>query len=276
MRWLPRRGLSRTVGWLARRRAPRFVLDPILRWYSGHYGVNELEMKAPLESYATFVEFFTRPLRDGVRPHDPDPLAITSCADGRVQRAGRIEAGTLLQVKGLTYTVEALLGDAPDAVPFHEGACHVAYLSPGDYHRYHWPWSGRVEKVRHIPGELWPVNETAVHSVRSLFAENERVVVLGTTDTGHRFAYIPVGALNVGSIRLSFHDVTTNHARADAPETWDVDVAFARGDECGWFELGSTIVLLLEASAGTFDPLQPGRALKVGERIGALSPADGS
>ena len=271
MRCLPRRGLSRLVGWFARRRAPRFLLDPILRWYCRHYGVDELEMKEPLESYPTFVAFFTRALRDGVRPQDPDPRAITSCADGRVQRVGSIEDGQLLQVKGITYSVDELVGSADDAAPFGSGTFHVVYLSPGDYHRYHWPWAGRVTKIRHVPGELWPVNDAAVHSVPSLFAVNERVVVLGETDGGHGFAFIPVGALNVGSIRLAFHDVRTNRGGARTVQTWDVDVPFGRGDECGRFELGSTVVLLLAEGAGTFDAFDPAAPLEVGQRIGTLA-----
>ncbi len=271
MRCLPRRGLSRTVGWFARRKPPRFLLDPILRWFCKRYGVDQGEMQAPLSSYPSFVAFFTRPLKTGVRPQDPDPAAATSCADGRVQRTGTIDHGTMIQVKGITYAAEQLIGSAEDAVPFERGSFHVVYLSPGDYHRFHWPWAGTVDQVRHIPGELWPVNEAAVTSVPKLFAVNERVAVLGHTHAGHPFALVPVGALNVGSIRLAFHDLTTNRRGDDAPECWRFDgVTFERGDECGRFELGSTVVLLLAESAGAFDTLEPGHPLRVGERIGSI------
>lgn len=272
VRAMPRRLISRLMGQVGRLQAPPFLMQPILRIYSRHFGVNFDEMAHPLSTYRCFLDFFTRPLKPGARPMDPDPAVICSPADGTVQNAGDITAGMVLQVKGLEYSVAELLGSAEDAAPFDGGTFLTAYLSPGDYHRYHWPFAGTVTTVRHLPGDLWPVNEGAVHGVPRLFARNERVAVLGRTTSGHAFAYVPVGALNVGSIRLSFHDVRTNRMRAAAPQSWDLpDMPFERGDECGFFEFGSSIVLLLERDAGTYDELMPDTTLRVGRRIGQLS-----
>lgn len=272
VRIMPRRLVSRLMGQVGRLQPPAFILQPILQAYSRHFGVNFDEMARPIESYRSFLDFFTRPLKEGARPMDPDPRVICSPADGAVQNAGGIDEGTILQVKGLPYSVAELLGSTEDAAPFDGGTFLTAYLSPGDYHRYHWPFDGTVQTVRHLPGDLWPVNERAVHGVPGLFARNERVAIVGRTATGHAFAYVPVGALNVGSIRLSFHDVRTNRMRNAAVQTWNLgDHAIERGGECGYFEFGSSIVLLLERGAGSYDALEPGAKLRVGERVGRLT-----
>lgn len=271
VRALPRRLVSRFMGQVGRLRPPAFVLQPILRAYCRHFDVDLEEMARPLASYTSFLDFFTRPLEPGARPPDPDPRAIVSPADGTVQNAGPVERGTLLQVKGMPYRVSDLLGSERDAAPFDGGTFLTAYLSPGDYHRFHWCLDGSVHAVRHLPGDLWPVNEGAVHGVPGLFARNERVAILGRTAGGHAFAYVPVGALNVGSIRLDFHDVRTNRSRDGTPRTWDVaDHPMTRGGACGRFEFGSSIVLLLERGAGVLHALEPGARLRVGQAIGTL------
>jgi phosphatidylserine decarboxylase len=273
VRLLPRRLVSRTAGFLGRRRAPGFALRPILRWYARRFGVDLAEAAHPLESYRSFLAFFTRPLRAGARPMPDDPLAIVSPADGRAYRTGTVEAGTVLQAKGVPYALADLLGSAEDAARFEGGTYHVVYLSPGDYHRFHWPLSGHVDTVRHLPGDLWPVNERAVRGVRGLFVRNERVALLGRTGCGGAFAFVPVGALNVGSIRLAFHDVRTNRWRRGAPRTWTVDARGRRGDELGRFDFGSSIVLVLSPEAGRLDALEAGARLCVGQPIGRLSEA---
>lgn len=271
VRAMPRKLVSRLMGQIGRLQPPGFVLRPILRAYAKHFGVNFEEMARPLESYRSFLDFFTRPLKPGLRPMDPDPQVIGSPADGTVQNAGRITAGHLIQVKGLPYAAADLLGSASDAAPFEGGTFLTIYLSPGDYHRYHWCHAGAVHAVRHLPGDLWPVNAGAVHGVPRLFARNERVAILGQTAGGHAFAYVPVGALNVGSIRLSFHDVRTNTAHAASPRTWQLPGhPVARGGECGYFEFGSSIVLLLAPGAGALEALAPGASLRVGQPIGRL------
>ncbi len=275
IRALPRRAVSRLMGRLGRVRPPVWLMQQILKRYAAHYGVALEEMAEPLPSYGSFLEFFTRPLKPGARPMDPDPTTIVSPADGTVQWAGPIESGQLIQVKGHTYTVADLLGSAHAAQGFLGGTALVAYLSPGDYHRYHWPFDARITDLRHLPGDLWPVNQRAVQSVPGLFVRNERVVLQGTLPTGGSFAYVPVGALNVGSIRLTDADLRTNlrSSRTQSvavPEDWRA----ARGAECGWFEFGSSIVLLLSRDGGHLDALSPGSRLRVGQRIGSVSCRD--
>jgi phosphatidylserine decarboxylase len=267
VRFLPRCFVSRTTGRFARLHLPGFLLRPFLRWYAKRYGVDLTDAVRPLEDYESFVDFFTRELRPEARPLPPDPAAIVSPCDGTIAMAGTIEQGTLLQVKGHTYTLAALLGDAAEAAPFEGGTYVVIYLAPGDYHRFHWPFQGHVLEARGIEGDLWPVNERAVQSVPGLFTKNARIACTGRVRTGGTFAYVPVGALNVGSIRLVFSKARTNPLRMDE------DAAVGRrwgqrGDEFGRFELGSTVILAISADAGTLEPPAAGTHIRMGETIG--------
>jgi phosphatidylserine decarboxylase len=270
VRLLPRRLVSRALGFLARRRLPGFLLRPLLRVYVRRAGVDLEEAARPLKDYRSFTDFFTRALRDGARPLPGDPAAVACPCDGRVSSAGRVHEGTLLQVKGHAYPLAELLDDAQAARALEGGSYVVLYLAPGDYHRFHWPFDGRLDDLRHVPGDLWPVNPRSVAGVERLFVRNERVVCLGRTAAGGRFAYVPVGALNVGSIRLAFHDVRTNRARARAPRSWPLAVEGRRGEAFGRFELGSTLVLVLAADAGRLEPPPAGTRVRLGEPLGTI------
>ena len=271
VRLIPRRFVSRMTGWFARRRLPGFLLRPFLRWYARRYDADLTQAARPLAEYRSFVDFFTRTLKADARPLPEDPKAIACPCDGTVSMAGTVEHGTLLQVKGHTYSLAELLGLQPAADLLEGGTYVVLYLAPGDYHRFYWPFDGRVETAVHMPGDLWPVNERSVGGVERLFARNERVVCFGTVAGEAAFAYVPVGALNVGSIRLAFAPVRTNRWSRRPPASELPDVAGKRGDEFGWFELGSTIVLVLAPDAGTLDTLVAGTRVRMGQPIGRLS-----
>lgn len=272
LRALPRRLVSRLLGGLGRLHVPAPLLQGVLRAYCRRYGAALEEAERPLPAYRTFLDFFTRRLAPGLRPPPPDPRAVASPADARVVAAGTIEAGALLQAKGVPYSLADLLGDATDAAGFEGGSFLTLYLAPGDYHRFHWPWDGSADTLRHLPGDLWPVNARGLASVRGLFARNERVALLGTTGRGGRFAFVAVGALNVGSIRLTgFPPLRTNRCVLGAKPGLRVDVRGARGEELGWFEFGSALVLLLAPDAGRLDALDPGTRVLVGRPVGLLS-----
>jgi phosphatidylserine decarboxylase len=261
------------MGVLGSLRLPGWALRPVLRSYARHFGVDMSEAERPLEAYRSFNDFFTRALKPGLRAVEPDPSAIVSPVDGRVYASGAVSGGTILQAKGVPYALAEFLGSADDARAFEGGSFATMYLSPRDYHRIHWPFDASVLRVRHLPGDLWPVNDAAVAGVPRLFARNERVVALGTVSGGAPFAMTPVGALNVGSIRLTFHEVRTNRTGRHDPTTTDLAPARAarRGEEFGRFEFGSAVVLLLSPGAGRLDDLPPGSTVRVGRRIGTTA-----
>lgn len=269
VRALPRRAFSRFMGQLGRLPAPGVLLTPLLRAYARIYGANLGEAARPVGAYRTFLEFFTRQLKPGSRPLAADPRAILSPADGRVQSTGTIQRATLLQVKGVRYRIADLLADVAAGEEFEGGSYIVVYLAPGDYHRFHWPLCAEFERLVHVPGDLWPVNERAVQSLPGLFARNERVVLRGKTQAGEPIAFVAIGALNVGSIRLAFSRLRTNRRGPGRVREWRLPPAKGRrGEELGHFEFGSSIALLIGPRAGRLDPLPANAPLRMGQMIG--------
>ena len=261
------------MGALSETAVPRFILRPVLSAYCSHFGVDMSEAERPLDAYVTFNDFFTRALRAGLRPLDADPAAVLSPVDGRVYASGSIDEGTILQAKGVPYSVAELLGSEGAAAPLRHGTFATFYLSPKDYHRIHWPFEATIARVLHLPGDLWPVNDAALASIPRLFARNERAPILGSTSAGASFAMVPVGALNVGSIRLAFHSLVTNRWGKAVPREFPFTPAHAaqRGHEAARFAFGSAVVLLLSPEAGRLDALEPGTLVRQGRRVGTLA-----
>jgi phosphatidylserine decarboxylase len=237
---------SRLVGRLADLRLPGFLLRPLVRGYARLYGAALEEAAEPVAAYRTFDAFFTRRLRPGARPLDPDPRAVVSPADSRLSVIGPVgPEGRLEQVKGRSYSLAALLGSEADAEPYRRGVQATLYLSPGMYHRVHAPVAGAVVAWRHLPGRLFPVNGPAVRQIDGLFARNERVAVHLDSAAFGPVAVVLVGAANVGRITLSFAPLVTNRGGSGGRTEPATPVVLDRGGELGVFHLGSTVVLLL-------------------------------
>lgn len=269
LRLLPLRIISHFVGWLADRRWPRPLLDRVISLYVKRCGVDMEEADVPPSGYRTLGEFFVRPLKAGARPVDPSSDTIVSPVDGRLVTAGEIEAGRLIQAKGLDYSAADLLGSPGAAAPFAGGTYATIYLSPRDYHRIHAPLASLVTAVCHRRGRLLPVNDLSVPWVKDLFSTNERVVVTMETDAGLA-AVVMVGALNVGRIRLAFDGPPARGS--DWDWTPDHEIRLAKGDALGRFELGSTVILLFARGRARLDDLPAGTGIKMGARLGQIVP----
>lgn len=358
---LPLRSISRVWGRFNEIELPVFMRIPGYKLYSWIFGCNLDEMKEKdLTKFRNLAEFFYRELDDGLRPVDPDAL-IVSPADGKVLHFGRIEGRRVEQVKGLSYSLDALLGgeakDRPQSIIFDsseddartkqeedfadingikyslddllggtkadrdatasegrdasdgsessvvdvadmaskvalaQGAGRhlaegnqlyfaVVYLAPGDYHRFHSPANWVVEKRRHFAGELFSVSPYIAKRLANLFVLNERVVLFGRYRHGF-MSMTPVGATNVGSIKIAFDkDLKTNTLNRDKPEHGFVEATYKgssrllgghplkAGDEMGGFSLGSTIVLVFEAPEHFRFTCMEGQKIKVGESLG--------
>jgi len=273
-RLLPSIWLGRLVHWASRVKTPWFK-DLLINGFCRLYPVRLEEAAEPDTSrYPSFNAFFTRALRDGARPPDADPLGILCPADGRVQQAGRIDRGQLLQAKGLYYGVDELLAD-PRALPAFDGGQFLSiYLAPQDYHRVHTPLTGRVRSMHYAPGERWAVNERTAGAVPRLFTVNERICCHFEGEYG-TFCLVLVGALNVASISTVWAgDVLPLRPRTS--RRWQYGersrIKLARGAEMGRFNLGSTVILLLPPNLGQLQTtLTPGDELRVGQLVGRLS-----
>jgi phosphatidylserine decarboxylase len=270
MRLIPKNSLSRLAGALTRWRAPTAVRLAAMKAFARRYGIDLTECPE-LESYATFGEFFARPLRPGLRPIAGGETVVVSPVDGAVSETGVATGGKLVQAKGIDYTIAALLGDAELAPRFEGGAYSTIYLSPRDYHRIHFPLGGEVSGYRYVPGRLWPVNAASVRTVPGLFTVNERLVTILRTPVG-LCAVIAVGATVVGRVR-AYYDPSappTNLRGARfRGRDYETPIPVAKGQELGAFEMGSTVILLFERGCVRLDArLVPGARTRVGEPIG--------
>ena len=259
--------LSRCTGRLADLRFPGPLLRAAIRAYSRFYKVDWSEVAEPLEAFPTFNAFFTRRLRDGARPVAAGPCVV-SPSDSRLSAFGKIPGdGRLEQIKGRSYSVEALLGSPEDAALFREGVYATLYLSPSMYHRVHSPVDGRIRSWRYLRGRLFPVNEMAVRSVDGLFTQNERVAVFVETEEFGPVAVVLVGATNVGRITLGFTDLVTNVGRPAMRTEAPSPIPIARGAELGAFNLGSTVVLLVANGALRPAGPSPGDLVRMGQAL---------
>ncbi len=271
LRLLPKNAISRLAGALTRWRAPAGVRRWAMRAFAARYGIDLSECPA-LDAYASFGEFFARPLRPGLRPIAAGEGVVVSPVDGVVSEVGRTAEGRLVQAKGIGYGAAALLGDEALARRLEGGAYATIYLSPRDYHRIHFPLGGRVTGYRYVPGRLWPVNPASVRTVPGLFTVNERLVTLVETALG-ACAVVAVGATVVGRVRAYYAPTVpvTNLPRARvAARTYETPIPVEKGQELGAFEMGSTVIVLFEPGRVALDArLAPGVRLRVGEAIGA-------
>ena len=236
--------VSQTMGRLVRVRAPKPVLQAAIRAFAKLYGADLTEAERPLEDFATFQDFFTRRLKPGMRTVESGVDLLPSPADGVLSITGSLANDTLIQAKGIDYTLDALMGGKEDADPYRGGSYAVVYLAPKNYHRVHSPWQGEIVQWRYVAGPLYPVNKMGIQHVPGLFARNERIIGHCQTEFGPA-ALIMVGATCVGHMRVCFTDLCTNEGKPTSElTTLASPMHQSRGDEFGVFEMGSTVVLV--------------------------------
>ena len=268
---LPKRLLTELAGKLASLRGGALT-QAMIRRFVAHYGVDMSEAADPrLESYATFNDFFTRPLREDARPISSAPFVCP--VDAAISQFGPIEHDQIFQAKGHSYSTRALVGgDQALAHRFDHGHFATLYLAPKDYHRIHMPCEGRLTRMIYVPGDLFSVNPVTARHVPSLFARNERVVCVFDTAYGP-FVNVLVGATIVGSVATVWHGVV-NPPRTRRIREWhyeEQDIVLAKGAEMGRFLLGSTVVMLFPRNVVTFTrDWAPTRAVRLGEPMATV------
>ncbi|MDR2688395.1 MAG: archaetidylserine decarboxylase [Azoarcus sp.] len=289
---MPKRALTWLAGKLAGWRGGA-ATTAMIAAFARRYRVNLDEAAEPdIARYATFNDFFTRALRDGVRPLAESGLICP--VDGAISQFGIIEDGQIFQAKGHHYSTLALLGgDRELAARFKNGSFATLYLSPRDYHRIHMPCAGRLTRMLHVPGALFSVNPATARHVPGLFARNERVVCAFESEAESEvdsapgaFAMVLVGATIVGSVATVWHGQVTPPRRREI-RRWDhgqdrgqddnrnggkeANIELARGAEMGRFQLGSTVILLFERPDIRYPTdWRPARPVRMGETMGRL------
>ncbi|HXA34846.1 MAG TPA: archaetidylserine decarboxylase [Steroidobacteraceae bacterium] len=260
---LPRGLLTRIMGWLSRIEQPLVRGCCIALWRL----FSDLDLsEAKKTSFKSVHDCFTRELKEGVRPIDPDPRFLVSPCDALVGACGRVRRGTVLQAKGFPYPLLDLLGDAQLVRYYQDGEYATLRLTSSMYHRFHAPADCRVEQVNYISGDTWNVNPIALKRVERLFCKNERAVIRCRLEDGAMVTLVPVAAILVASMRLKFLDVLL-HLRYRGPNVIPCDAALRRGEEMGWFEHGSTIIVFAPRGAVLSDAARAGGRIRVGEPL---------
>ncbi len=273
---MPQLYLTQAAGWLAERKWGA-VTHLIIKLFAKKYQVNLAEAeKTEASDYASFNEFFIRPLKEHARPINQDPKALCLPADGRVSESGRIEENQLLQAKGHHFSLETLLAnDFTLADKFKNGDFITTYLSPRDYHRVHMPCDATLRKMIYVPGELFSVNPFLAEHVPNLFARNERVICEFDTAFGP-MVQILVGATITASMSTVWAGVINPPRTKEVMvyeylTTGETAVHLKKGQEMGAFRLGSTVINLFPKGAVELETyLKAGEPTKMGERLGQI------
>lgn len=273
---LPRHLLTALVYHLARvrqRGVKNFLINNFVRLYDVE--LDEVALRTPVD-FEDFNAFFTRELVAGMRPIDKSENSIVAPVDGTVSMAGALQRNSLIQAKGIDYSLDDLFAvDLAAVEPYVDGRFATIYLAPHNYHRVHMPLAGELCAAHYVPGDLFSVNEATVASVDGLFRRNERLVLHFATGIGP-VAVILVGALNVGSISTPWSGEIRPRKRgvAENLDLGTVERHVAKGALLGWFNMGSTVIVLLPAgSADWHGQIESGSTVRMGEPIASIRSA---
>ncbi len=267
---LPKQRLTNVAGRIATAQGGAMTTR-LIGWFVAKYGVDMSEAANPdITSYTSFNDFFTRPLKAGMRPLTTGDFACP--VDGAISQFGAIEDHHIVQAKGHRFTTTELIGgDATLAARFRHGSFANLYLSPKDYHRLHMPCDGTLTRMIYVPGSLFSVNPVTARAVPNLFARNERVVCVFESPQHGAFVLVLVGATIVGSMATLWHGVV-NPRRTGKVAQWTYpgqDIVLKKGEEMGRFLLGSTIIMLFRQDAIAFnEEWVPERPVRLGEWMG--------
>jgi phosphatidylserine decarboxylase len=261
---IPRRLATRFMGWFSQIEQPlvRDFSIAVWRFFSG------LDLSEAKKShFRSMHDCFVRELKDGARPIDRDPNILVSPCDAIVGASGTVAGTTAYQIKGFPYALADLLCDHALAHALANGCYVTLRLTSSMYHRFHAPHDCRVDQVTYISGDTWNVNPIALRRVEKLFCKNERALLRTTlTATGHTIMLVPVAAVLVASIRLHFLDVLLS-LKHRGPNIFACDAPFRKGEEMGWFQHGSTMLIFAPDGFSLHEDVREGTAIRVGEPL---------
>jgi phosphatidylserine decarboxylase len=261
---IPRRLATQLVGRISKTRQPLVRALSIGLWRL--FADPNLD-EAAKSSFDSLHDCFIRQLKPGARAVDPDPGVLTSPCDAIVNACGVICGRQLIQAKGITYTLDELLDDPVLVDRYRDGRYVTLRLTSGMYHRFHAPCDLRVTHVNYISGDTLNTNPSTVKRVDKLYCKNERAVIQTVAGVGgHLVTLVPVASVLVASIRLHFVDVPL-HLAYDGPRAIACDAAFRKGDEMGWFELGSTIIVFAPAGFALCDGITEASVIRMGQPL---------
>jgi phosphatidylserine decarboxylase len=261
---IPRQSLTLLMGKVSQIQSPAFTKLALKMWsWFDKFDMSE----AKADKFQSIHDFFIRELKPGARPIAEDAACLISPCDGIIGAHGEIREGQLFQAKGYDYQLEELIGKEAVARQWLNGKFLTLRIRSSMYHRFHAPCAGRLTQVRYFSGDTWNVNPIALKRVEKLFCKNERAFLLVENHAHNNLiALVPVAAVLVASIRLHAID-TLLHLRYKGPNDIACDATFDRGDEMGWFQHGSTIIMLMPPDYELASGLQTGDSVKMGQNL---------
>ena len=260
---IPRAAVTRFMGWFSKIENPALCAASIALWRL----FSDLDLsEAKKNEFRSLHDCFTRELKEGLRPFDPDPAIVASPSDAIIGAHGAIEDTELFQIKGANYSLLDLLG-MPELVETHRNGRFVTLrLTSSMYHRFHAPADFKVKRVTFVSGDVWNVNPIALRRVEKLFCKNERAVIETHLSSGEALTLVPVAAILVASLRLHCIERTLN-AQTRGPTVYPCDAQVRKGDELGWFEHGSTIIVLTPDRFEFCANVREGAQIKAGQPL---------
>jgi len=261
---IPRRLVTQFTGWFSKIEQP-LIRDLSIAVWRLFADPNLAEAAKP--RFSSLHDCFVRELKSGARTINRDPSVMVSPCDGIVGGSGRVDGDVLIQAKGLVYTLADLLVD-PDLVAHYRDGHYVTLrLSSSMYHRFHAPHDLTVERVRYVSGDTWNTNPITVKRVERLFCKNERAILqTRLANSGHVVTLVPVASILVASIRLHCLDVVL-HLKYPGPNLIACQAPYRKGDEMGWFELGSTIIVCAPPALRLADGVNEGAVVQMGQPL---------
>jgi phosphatidylserine decarboxylase len=261
---IPRRLATQFLGWFSRIEQP-WVRDLSIGVWRAFSDLDLSEARKP--HFSSMHDCFIRELKDGARPIDRDPGVLVSPCDAIVGACGSIAGTELVQVKGFPYALRELVGGPELDEVYRDGLYVTLRLTSSMYHRFHAPHDCRIEQVTYISGDTWNVNPIALKRIEKLFCKNERAIVRARLAAGgHAITLVPVAAILVASMRFRFLDVPLN-LKYRGPNVIACDAAFRKGEELGWFEHGSTIILFAPAGFALAPGVAEGATVRMGRPL---------
>lgn len=264
---IPRHAVTRFMGWFSQIQNPWLTRFSIRVWKV----FTDLDLgEAKQQSFQSLHECFIRELKPGARPIDQDPGVFCSPCDGILGAHGTVREGQVYQAKGFPYSVDDLFQDRLSWAPWRDGVFATIRITSAMYHRFHAPYDGRLHQVNYISGDTWNVNPIALRRVERLFCKNERALLsmtlAGPNGVQHPIALVPVAAIMVASIRIHGLDLLLRPGHKGQQE-FRCDLPFQKGDEMGWFQHGSTIIVFAPKGFEIAQGLQEGARLRMGQAL---------
>ena len=273
-RLFPHHLVSRITYWATRQ--PSFLVPYAIKKFIKFFNVDMRDAEVEdIHQFKTFNEFFTRTLKDGVRPIETDSDSVVCPCDGTVSMHGPINKNTLIQAKNKYFSIQDFCTPSSNYLEhFTDGYFYTIYLSPRDYHRVHMPYAARLQEMIYVPGRLFSVAPYAPKTIDKLFARNERVIPVFALENGY-MAVAMVGAVNVAAIEMVWSGLVTPPHQSNTKHyeytSGHAAIKLHKGDHMGTFNIGSTVVLLFSRECISPSPnIIIGQKIKMGQKLGAI------